>query len=205
VRIIVGIGNPGRRYENSRHNVGFMFLDYLADSNSLRFIPSKGDYNFASGSIEDSPFLLVKPSTYVNQSGAAVNQALAEYKSGLSDLLVVLDDINLELGSTRVRPSGGDGGHNGMSSIIYQLNSDQFARIRIGIGNNFFKGEIADYVLSNFTKEELEILGKSFLFSKVVAEEFIKGGVKQMLDANSKLSSADSGPEENLDENEKGN
>jgi PTH1 family peptidyl-tRNA hydrolase len=205
VRIIVGIGNPGRRYENSRHNVGFMFLDYLANSNSLRFIPSKGDYNFASGAIEDSPFLLVKPSTYVNQSGTAVNQALTEYKSGLSDLLVVLDDINLELGNTRLRSSGGDGGHNGMSSIIYQLNSDQFARIRIGIGNNFFKGEMADYVLSNFSKEELEILGKSFLFSKIVTEEFIKGGVKQMLDANSKLSSADPGPEENLDENEKGN
>jgi PTH1 family peptidyl-tRNA hydrolase len=204
VRIIVGIGNPGRRYENSRHNVGFMFLDYLADSNSLRFIPSKGDYNSASGSIEDSPFLLVKPSTMLIRQGA-VNQALAEYKSGLSDLLVVLDDINLELGSTRVRPSGGDGGHNGMNSIIYQLNSDQFARIRIGIGNNFFKGEMADYVLSNFSKEELEILGKSFLFSKVVTEEFIKGGVKQMLDVNSKLSSADSGSEENLDENEKGN
>lgn len=201
----MGIGNPGGRYENNRHNVGFMFLDYLANSNSLKFIPSKGDYNFASGIIQDSPFLLVKPSTYVNQSGAAVNQALAENKSDVSDLLVVLDDVNLELGNLRVRPYGGDGGHNGMSSIIYQLNSDQFPRIRIGIGNNFSKGEMADYVLSNFTKEELEILGKSFLLSKILTEEFIKGGVKQMLDANSKLSPADSGPEENLDQNEKRN
>ncbi|HVO76059.1 MAG TPA: aminoacyl-tRNA hydrolase [Ignavibacteriaceae bacterium] len=205
MKLIVGIGNPGRRYENNRHNVGFMFLDYMASSNSLRFIPSKADYNYASGMLLSSSFLLVKPSTYVNQSGVAVCQVLEEYKSDLSDLLVVFDDMNLDLGIVKANPSGGDGGHNGMSSIIYQLNSDQFPRIRIGIGKNFPKGEMADYVLSDFSKEEFEILGKSFLFSKIFTEEFIKGGVKQLLDANSRLLSAGSGTEEKQDSNESGN
>jgi len=203
--MIVGIGNPGKRYENNRHNVGFMFLDYVANSNSLKFVPSKGDYNYASGNIENTQFLLIKPSTYVNQIGIAVSQAVEEYKIDLSDLLIILDDINLELGRIRTRPSGGDGGHNGMNNIIYHLNSDQFPRIRIGVGKSFSKGEMAGYVLSNFSKEEAEILNKSLVTCRFLTEEFIKGGIKQMLDANSKLSSAEAGSDENLDDNEKTN
>jgi PTH1 family peptidyl-tRNA hydrolase len=203
--VIVGIGNPGKRYENNRHNVGFMFLDYMANSSSLKFVPSKDDYYYASGEIENNPFLLIKPSTYVNQSGIAVNQVIEEYKIDLSGMLIILDDINLELGTLRVRASGGDGGHNGMNSIIYYLNSDQFPRIRIGIGQGFSKGEMVDYVLSNFSKEESEILNKSFATCRILTEEFIKGGIKQMLDANSKLLSAENDPEQSMGGDEKSN
>ena len=192
MRLILGIGNPGKRYTFNRHNIGFMFLDYLAEKESLSFLPSKGDFYYAEGSLNSSEYNLIKPSTYVNDSGAAALQALQLNNVEVKDLLVIVDDINLNLGDFRVRVSGGDGGHNGISSIIYHLNSNQFPRIRIGIGDSFENGKMADYVLTNFSKEEIESLKKSFSLGIILTKEFIKGGIKQMLDANSKLSIEDS-------------
>ena len=192
MRLILGIGNPGKRYTFNRHNIGFMFLDYLAEKESLSFLPSKGDFYYAEGSLNSSEYNLIKPSTYVNNSGAAALQALQLNNVEVKDLLVIVDDINLNLGDFRVRVSGGDGGHNGISSIIYHLNSNQFPRIRIGIGDSFENGKMADYVLTNFSKEEIESLKKSFSLGIILTKEFIKGGIKQMLDANSKLSIEDS-------------
>ena len=186
MRAVVGIGNPGKSYSLTRHNTGFIFLDYFADKYSLNFQPSKNDYYYAKGYINDIPFLLIKPTTYVNLSGVAVNQVIEDYEIQLEDLLVVVDEINLDLGEIKVRVGGGDGGHNGMNSIIYNLNSNQFPRIKIGIGNNFAKGEQVDYVLSKFNDEELKILLKSFEFCKELLEVFIKNGTKEMLDFNSK-------------------
>ncbi len=192
MRLILGIGNPGKRYTFNRHNIGFMFLDYLAEKESLSFLPSKGDFYYAEGSLNSSEYNLIKPSTYVNDSGAAALQALQLNNVEVKDLLVIVDDININLGDFRVRVSGGDGGHNGISSIIYHLNSNQFPRIRIGIGDSFENGKMADYVLTNFSKEEIESLKKSFSLGIILTKEFIKGGIKQMLDANSKLSIEDS-------------
>ncbi len=192
MRLILGIGNPGKRYSFNRHNIGFMFLDYLAEKESLSFLPSKGDFYYAEGRLNSSEYNLIKPSTYVNNSGAAALQALQLNNVEVKDLLVIVDDINLNLGDFRVRVSGGDGGHNGISSIIYFLNSNQFPRIRIGIGDSFENGKMADYVLTNFSKEEIESLKKSFSLGIILTKEFIKGGIKQMLDANSKLSIEDS-------------
>jgi peptidyl-tRNA hydrolase, PTH1 family len=186
VRIILGIGNFGNRYKKNRHNAGFMQLDYVAEKYSLSFIPSKSDYYFAEGKINISDFTLIKSTTYVNNSGVAAVQVLQNYKLDSKDLLVVFDDVNLNLSELRIRISGGDGGHNGIASIIYHLSTDQFPRIRIGVGNNFYKGEMADYVLTDFNSEEMDNLKNIFISGSELIEGFIVGGIKKMLDINSK-------------------
>jgi len=187
VRIILGVGNPGSRYKNNRHNVGFMLLDYLAKSVSVSFSPSKFDYSYSEGSFNNSDFVLVKPATYVNNSGVAASQALKYYNTPINDLLVIVDDLNLGLASFRVRASGGDGGHNGVYSIIYHLTSDQFPRIRIGIGNSFEKGSMAQYVLEDFSKSEINQLENTFGTCDSLVKEFITGGLSSMLNLNSRL------------------
>ncbi len=186
MRIILGIGNPGRRYSFNRHNVGFMFLDYIAVKESLSFLPSKGDFYFAEGRINNSEFNLIKPSTYVNDSGKAALQAMQFYNSSVEDLLVIVDDLNLNFSESRVRASGGDGGHNGIASIIYHLNSDKFPRIRIGI-NNDEKNSYVDFVLSDFSKDEKNSLTNIFDDCMTLTKGFIDGGIKKMMDINSTL------------------
>lgn len=190
MKIIFGIGNPGKQYKFTRHNIGFLVLDKLAEKQEIVFKPSKSDYYFArSTNIKTGrPFLLVKPTTYVNLSGNAVLELVNEFNINLSDLLIVTDDLNLPEGKIRVRTSGGDGGHNGIHNIIYQLQSDKFARIRFGIGKNFNQGEMKEFVLSEFTQEELSNLSESIKFSVSLIEEFIEGNTKKMLDFFSKNS-----------------
>jgi len=192
VRLVLGIGNPGSRYQFNRHNVGFMLLDYFADKHSLSFKPSKSDYYCIEGKIEDSNFSLIKPTTYVNNTGFAALDVLNKYRIETTDLLVVCDDVNLNVAAIRVRISGGDGGHNGVSSIIYHLNTNNFPRLRIGIGNDFQHGYLAEYVLTDFPNHELNELEKSFVLAAALIEDFIKGGIKQMLNTNSKLNRSDS-------------
>lgn len=187
MHVILGIGNPGNRYIQTRHNCGFLVLDLFAKRNSLAFNPSKNDYFFTEGITAECGYSLIKPSTYVNNSGIAALQVIEEYGIPTSDLLVIADDVNLELGKLRIRVNGTDGGHNGINSIIFNLNSDNFPRIRIGIGNNFGKGNMADYVLSPFNNEEFEIILDAFNKTIILIEAFILGGIKQMLDANSRI------------------
>lgn len=187
MRLILGIGNPGKQYSFTRHNAGFLLLDNYAQKNSISFKASQKDYYFAEGKTADCGFSLIKPSTYVNDSGLAAIQAIEEYNIELTDMLVIADDVNLETGKFRIRANGSGGGHNGMNSIIYHLNSDNFPRLRIGIGNDFRRGQMADYVLSVFSKEEEVIISKVFADTMVLIDEFIKSGTKGMLDANSKL------------------
>jgi peptidyl-tRNA hydrolase, PTH1 family len=187
VRVILGIGNPEVKYRFNRHNVGFMVLDQFAETLSLSFIPSKYDFYYTEDHVNDYSFRLVKPTTYVNNTGIAALQVYNESKIGLEDFLVVVDDVNLETGKIRIREYGGDGGHNGMESIIYHLNNDRFPRMRVGIGNDFEKGEMASYVLSDFTSTEFDILKKTFGQTNILIKEFIEGGYKQMLNTYSRL------------------
>lgn len=187
MRIILGIGNPGKRYARTRHNVGYMLLDYFANKNSLIFKPSKSEFYFCESKIRDRDYILVKPTTYVNNSGIAASEVIETYGIDLSDLLVVCDDLNLEPFKIKIKISGGDGGHNGVNSIIYHLNSDNFARLRIGIGGDFNRGQMADYVLSEFYEDEYPSLEKTFETGSFLIEQFITGGLKQLLDANSTL------------------
>lgn len=187
MRAIIGIGNPGRKYIFNRHNVGFLFLDYFAEKKKLEFKPSKFDYYYSEGELGNIPFVLIKPSTYVNLSGVAVLSSVTRYKIDFKDILIVVDDINLEFSEFRLRKSGGDGGHNGLSSIIYHLNCDQFPRIRIGIGNNFEKGDLPKYVLSDFDKNEQIKLKSTFEMSTQLVESFILDGYNAMLNTYSRL------------------
>lgn len=191
MRILFGIGNPGKKYSLNRHNAGFMLLDYFAETHSLKFQPSKFEYHFAEGEIAGSSYILVKPVTFVNQSGIAAQQVISKYNADINDFLVVYDDFNLEFSKLKVKMSGSDGGHNGISSIIYQLNTDQFPRLRIGIGSNFKSGEMANYVLTDFKRKERKILEETFKSGVILLEEFINGGTKIMLDANSKFTKSE--------------
>lgn len=186
LRVIFGIGNPGIRYEYTRHNAGFLLLDYFTSKKSISFKESSGEYFEATGSIGEE-YLLIKPVTYVNNSGLAAKQVIERYEVASEDFLVVCDDTNLDNYVLRVRLSGGDGGHNGLNSIIYHLMTEKFPRIRIGIGNSPSAENLADYVLSEFSKNELEEYQKTFSNGSLLIENFIIGGTKKMLEANSIL------------------
>ena len=191
MRVIFGIGNPGIRYEFTRHNAGFLLLDYFANKLSIKFKESTGEYLQSKGRFSGQDFLLIKPVTYVNNSGIAAKQIFEVYKLIPEEFLVLCDDTNLMNYDLRVRLSGSDGGHNGLSSLIYHLMTDQFPRIRIGIGGNPPETVLSDYVLSEFSKSELEEYQKTFSKCSTLIEEFIIGGNKKMLEANSLLNKSE--------------
>jgi len=164
MKLITGLGNPGNIYASTRHNAGFIALDNLALKLGIVFRPGRGDFYLASGKYEGEDFFLLKPTTYMNNSGIAVVQFFENYSTleADKDLLVVHDDFNIPLGTLRLRQKGSDGGHNGIASIMYHLNSDEFPRMRIGIGCNDIlkKDEFVDFVLSDFLPDEIGMLNK---------------------------------------------
>lgn len=189
MRIIFGIGNPGKKYDETKHNIGFQILDQFAEKHKLEFRASNKDYYETGSELHASRFLLIKPVTYVNLSGLAAKDVLDKHDVRIEDFLVITDDLNLELGKIRLRKSGGDGGHNGINSIIYQLEDDKFPRLRFGIGNEFEKGNMANFVLSKFTEKELNLIEDDIDFAINLIEEFISGGIQKTLDYFSKESS----------------
>lgn len=186
MRAIFGLGNPGIKYHLTRHNIGFTILNSLAAKHKLSFKSGKRDYYFSEGKILSSDFFLIKPTTFMNLSGIAVKEFMHFYSLSLEDIIIVVDDINLEFGKIRIRQQGSDGGHNGLKSIIYNLNSNSFARLRFGVGNQFTKGELSSYVLDKFNKQETEKISTNVAFSVTLLEEFIIGGYKQLLSLYSK-------------------
>ncbi|MFH0988872.1 MAG: aminoacyl-tRNA hydrolase [bacterium] len=154
---IVGLGNPGHHYRGTRHNIGFEVVDRISFSLDSLWEPGRGEYYFAKCSFKDQSFILVKPTTFMNRSGLAVLSVLEHFECSREHLLVVLDDLQLPLGRLRLRISGSDGGHNGLGSIIYELQSEQFLRLRCGIGSDALTGEnidTAEFVLSSFGTDE---------------------------------------------------
>ena len=153
---IVGLGNPGAEYEKTRHNVGFRVVDYLAASHSVTFSRSRFRAIFGKGDIARQPALLVKPQTFMNDSGDAVRRVAMFYKVTGNELLVILDDMDLELGQIRLRASGGDNGHKGLRSVIAHAGSDAVPRLRLGIGRPAPGQEPVEYVLGEFRPHERE-------------------------------------------------
>jgi PTH1 family peptidyl-tRNA hydrolase len=157
LKVIVGLGNPGVQYRFTRHNIGFMVVDCISESLGLKFKHIKSYYSLiARGRFDNKKILLVKPQTYMNLSGIAVKKITSYYKIPAQDILIVYDDFNLGFEQIRIRKRGSSGGHNGIESVIENLNSEAVPRIRIGIGQNQNNQEIqySDYVLSQFTKSE---------------------------------------------------
>ena len=165
--LVVGLGNIGAEYANTRHNMGFMVLDAWAQASNVLFKTDRYG-QVAEVSFKGRWFVLLKPSTYMNLSGNAVRYWMGKLKLPLENLIVVCDDINLPFGTVRMRKSGSDGGHNGLKDIEACLESNDWARIRIGVGNNFSKGSQVDYVIGNFTAEELEAMNE-------ISERVIEG------------------------------
>ena len=155
--LIAGLGNPGPEYELTRHNIGFLILDQLVDKHKEEFssirLALKSELKYKGRILH-----LIKPNTFVNKSGKAVNYWMQELKVPLENLLVITDDILLPFGKIRMRAKGSSGGHNGLASIESALSTSAYPRIRFGIGSDFSKGRQVDHVLSNFTKEEFEAL-----------------------------------------------
>jgi len=158
VKVVVGLGNPGRRYLKTRHNVGFLVADALAGRMGARYEIKAGLYALADGEAEGVGFAVVKPLTFMNNSGTAVAAVLRHMALPPEALLVVHDDVNLPFGRLRLRAKGSDGGHNGVASIIEALGTEQFPRLRIGIGADFAPGEMVQYVLARFTRGEWQAL-----------------------------------------------
>ena len=154
--IIVGLGNPGREYRETRHNVGFQVIDKLAEAQGISVTRAKFQALYGEGRIGKERVLLVKPMTYMNQSGVAVRQILDFYKADLNNCLVIFDDVDIPFGQLRFRANGSGGSHNGMKSIIQHLKSQEFPRLKIGIGSKKPQQDLADFVLSKFRPEEID-------------------------------------------------
>jgi len=187
VRGILGIGNPGISYHRNRHNAGFLILNSFAEKKSVEYKPGNGEYYIACGKGKQDSFCLIKPTTFVNNSGIAANQFIEKYRIQLNDFLVVCDDVNLQTGKLRLRLGGGDGGHNGLASIIYHFNSNKFPRLRIGVGNDFTDGQLSSYVLTDFSDDEKKLLSEVNKKSNILINEFIERGIEAMMIVNSKL------------------
>lgn len=157
--LIVGLGNPGRQYENTRHNAGFIALDYLADDLGVRVNRIKFKSTVGEATVAGHRCLLMKPSTFMNLSGQAVTEAMRFYKLPPQKVILLCDDINLDVGKLRIRRKGSDGGQNGIKNIIYLSGSDEFPRVKIGIGKKPHpEYDLKDWVLSRFTDKDKTIL-----------------------------------------------
>lgn len=155
--LIAGLGNPGEKYENTRHNIGFKVLDALADASDT-FFTAERYAHFAAVRHKGRQLLLIKPQTYMNLSGKAVRYWLEKENIPTENLLVIVDDIALPFGYIRIKKNGSDGNHNGLSDIIDKLGHQQFSRLRFGLGNDFPRGMQADYVLGNWETDEKRLL-----------------------------------------------
>jgi PTH1 family peptidyl-tRNA hydrolase len=156
--VIIGLGNPGSKYAGTRHNIGFEFIDRLAQAQSVSLGPGKGPFHIGTGHYQGEKLVLVKPTTFMNLSGDAVQQVLHWYKIGADQCLVCYDDLDLPLGTIRLRNKGSAGGHNGVKDIIRKLGTNVFPRLRLGIGNGFPKGRQVQFVLSKFNQDELPVV-----------------------------------------------
>lgn len=184
--IIVGLGNPGGKYENTRHNVGFDTIDYLSAKNNIKLNKIGYKSVYGEGELDGIRVMLVKPQTFMNLSGESVRDIVNWFKIPLKNVIVIYDDIDLEPGKIRVRPKGSAGSHNGMKSIIYQLQEDDFPRIRIGIGHAPEKWDLADYVLSKFSKEDREIINQSIDKAAQAAVMIVKNSLDKAMNTFNK-------------------
>lgn len=179
MRLLFGLGNPGNRYNFTRHNVGFLVLDFIANQLKYSFLPGRGDYLFCEASIADTEVMLVKPTTYMNHSGLAVKQACEFFETDIEQIIIVYDDFNIDFGRLRFRSKGAGGGHRGMESVIYHLQSEQVKRLRVGIGNEFENS--IDFVLSGFSEEEKKGLPLLLKAAMEGLTTYIKDGIEKSM------------------------
>ncbi len=178
--LIVGLGNPGIEYSETRHNIGFKVLDALAGASNIIFSPGRlGD--IAEIKHKGRTLVLVKPSTFMNLSGKAVNYWMQEEKIPVERTMIITDDLALPFGKMRIKGKGSDGGHNGLKSINATLNSQEYPRLRFGIGNNFGQGQQVDYVLGKWNEEELKTLDERIKIAAEATFSFTTAGLPRTM------------------------
>lgn len=188
--IIVGLGNPGREYQNTRHNIGFDVIDALADSAGISVIEKKHRALIGKGVIDGQKVILVKPQTYMNLSGESVRDVIDYYKvDEKEELIVVSDDISLDVGMLRVRKKGSAGGHNGLKNIIQHLGHDTFMRIKMGVGEKPKGYDLADYVLGHFTGDERKVMDEAAKTATEAIRMMMAGEVDKAMNAFNKKAS----------------
>ena len=171
MKLIVGLGNPGKEYEHTRHNSGFMFVDNYVDNKGLTY-KSKMEALYVEDNIDGEKILIIKPQTFMNLSGNAVKKFVDFYKISTDDILVIYDDMSFEVGEFKIKSSGSSGGHNGINNIITLLHTDKISRVKIGISKN--KYDMKDYVLSKFSKEDFNNLQNVLSLSENIITDFVR-------------------------------
>ncbi|MCK4262026.1 aminoacyl-tRNA hydrolase [bacterium] len=181
MKAVVGLGNPGRKFKDTRHNVGFKVIDELASSAHLVLKGRAHTCLFGRGNIDGEKVILAKPLTYVNRSGEPIKSLVRYYRIPFPDLLVIYDDADLELGHIRIRSKGSSGGHQGMESIISSLGSTDFPRVRIGIRGKGRPQELADYVLTNFNKKEKAVISEVVARAAEAVKFILREGITKAM------------------------
>ncbi|MBL8063113.1 MAG: aminoacyl-tRNA hydrolase [Anaerolineales bacterium] len=177
IYLIIGLGNPGREYKDTRHNIGFMLIDHLAEKIGARGMKVQSKAIVISGLYEERKLILAKPQTYMNLSGQSVQGLLHFYKIPLDNLIVAHDDLDIPYGTIRIRPTGGPGGQRGMANTIELLGTKDFPRLRLGIGRPPGRMDPKDYVLQNFSKDELKLMPDLLSRATDAALEFVMKGL----------------------------
>lgn len=184
--LIVGLGNPGSKYSATRHNVGFVAVDFLAERHNIKVTKIKHKALIGEGEISGERVILMKPQTYMNLSGESVLDIVEWYKIGMDKIIVLYDDIDIAVGKVRIRPSGSSGSHNGMKSIIHLLKNQDFTRIRIGIGKQPEYMDLADYVLGRFAPEEIAGMEEAVRTAAFAVEDILKVGLNNSMNKHNK-------------------
>jgi len=179
MHIIAGLGNPGKDFEKTRHNAGFGVLEYIGCSNNISINKIKFKGLCGEGFIGSERVLLLKPQTYMNLSGESILDAVQFYKIDIEDLIVIFDDVSIPLGRVRIRPTGSDGGHNGMKSIIHLLGRNDFPRIRVGIGAP--SHDMVNHVIGKFSENEMKVIQDVIKLSSTAAEDIVKQGIQDAM------------------------
>ncbi len=175
--LIVGLGNPEKEYSNTRHNMGFDTINEIAKKNNIEIEKKKFKGLYEIGTIEGEKVILLKPQTYMNLSGESIQEAVNFYNIENENTIIIYDDMDIEKGDIKIRKKGGAGSHNGMKSVIQELGTEEFIRIRIGIGKPEFKNDMINYVIGKVSKDEQEILQQGVKKATEAIEEILKNGV----------------------------
>jgi len=174
---VIGLGNPGREYAETRHNLGYRVADLLVERWGASFSGGRGDYLVAPARFHDKRVIVAKPTTWMNESGFAVQGLISYYRIETGNLLIVIDDVNIPTGDLRLRPGGSDGGHRGLEHVIYQLARDDFPRLRIGIGGEDLPQDLKGYVLAPFRAEERPVIEQAVTEAAEAVEAWLDEGI----------------------------
>lgn len=175
--LIIGLGNPEPEYSNTRHNMGFDTINIIAQNNNINISKSKFKGLCETGIIQGKKVILLKPQTYMNLSGESVKEVVNFYNIELENIIVIYDDMDIEKGKIKIRKKGGSGSHNGMKSVINELQFSEFARVRVGIGQPDFRNDMVNYVIGKVSEEEQKILQQGVNSAAEAVEEIIKNGI----------------------------